>query len=219
MPGLGGVVPGRAYRRYRAAVRAARSRRAPRWVSSWLSGSPLRCAPTTATLTLSLPGAIGAGGGSWSSIAPSRSPVRWWKRCARSASMRSLPAGPISVMPTGSPSGRIEAGTAIGGEVEQVDEVGVVPEAPVGLERIGQHFHRWCTRSARWAPPAHRWSPTRARPPSSARASASWPGTDRWRSSLAAPPMISRTTGWIWSACVSKKGLMAAMRSATQGPS
>ena len=46
-PGFGGVVSS-AYRRYSGAVVVVVHRTAPRSVSWWLSGWPVRCAPTTA---------------------------------------------------------------------------------------------------------------------------------------------------------------------------
>ena len=79
-------------------------------------------------------------GGMATDKAPSGTSAARWRRSARASSPASAPARPTSVTPKGNPSSRKPAGHGNCGEIEQIDEVGVVTE--VGVEADGFGLHR-----------------------------------------------------------------------------
>ena len=81
---------------------------------SWpLSGMPDRCAPTTATFTSGSGGASGSASGAGSGRAGGalRQAGGVMEALAQLGQLQVAAAGPISVMPKGSPSSRRLAGT------------------------------------------------------------------------------------------------------------
>ncbi len=153
-PGFGGVVAS-VWRRYSAAVVVLADSSAPRSVSWWLSGWPLRCAPTTANRSGRVAscasdgvGAAGRPPAGTGAPAPSNAGVDMRANVGASASSaRSLAPGPTRVTPKGRPVARRPAGTASAASPSGLTNAVSCPSSTLGPTRSSSASAKVGTRA------------------------------------------------------------------------